>query len=197
LNVTGVDFSPAALAAARVNLKRHGLSIDLREGNLLSLPFTDASFPFVNCWGVLMHIPQLELALDELIRVLKPGGRLSLAENSCKSLHVRIWEPFVIFVKRLLGKKTPRRDLLPQGIEEWRDEGLMIRKTNIDWLKSFMASRGMLLISHDSGHFTEIYTAMPSAFVKRLIYRFNYWWFRRRGSPTLAMGQILIFEKSC
>lgn len=196
LKVTGVDFSPAALAAARVNLQRQGLSIDLREGNLLSLPFPDASFPFVNCWGVLMHIPQLEVALGELVRVLQPGGRLALAENNRNSLHVRFWEPFVIFVKQLLGKKAPRRDIRPQGLEEWRDEGLMIRKIDVDWLKGFMAARGLRVVDHSTGQFSEIYTAMPGRFLKGLVYRFNEWWFRRRGSPALALGQILVFEKT-
>jgi ubiquinone/menaquinone biosynthesis C-methylase UbiE len=196
LRVTGVDFSPSALAEARRNLARQGLSIELVQGNLLALPFPAESFPYVNCWGVLMHIPELEKALEELARVLQPGGRLSITENNRRSLHVMVWERALRGVKRLLGRKLPRRDAKPQGIEEWRDEGLMIRKLDIDWLVDFYAKRGLKLVDRFAGQFTELYTSVPGRPLKRLVYRFNEYWFNRRGSPALAVGNCLIFEKT-
>ncbi|OSZ75415.1 class I SAM-dependent methyltransferase [Hydrogenophaga sp. IBVHS1] len=196
LEVTGVDFSPAALSAAKANLGKLGLSMKLQEGNLLALPFEDEAFPFVSCWGVLMHIPEVEAALGELVRVLKPNGRISIMENSDNSLHVRFWEPLLIGIKKLTGRRTPRRDIRSQGLEEWREEGLLIRKTNIDWLVSFMEGKGMRLVDHATGQFSEIYTTVPSSLAKNVVYSFNNWWFKRRGSPRLALGQILVFEKN-
>jgi ubiquinone/menaquinone biosynthesis C-methylase UbiE len=195
LAVTGVDFSAAALTAAKENLAQQGLEIDLREGNILDLPFEDESFPFVNCWGVLMHIPEVETALSELARVLKTGGRLALMENNHQSLHVRYWERGLNTIKKTLGRKVRERNFVSQGIEEWRDEGLMVRKLDIEWLTKFYTDRGLKLVARLPGQFTEAYTAMPSKLLKKLIYRWNYSWLSRERSPKLAMGNILVFEK--
>ncbi len=143
-----------------------------------------------------MHIPEVENALDELARVLAPGGRLALSENNRNSLHVRFWENAILTAKRLLGKTVPRRDDRPQGIEEWRSEGLMIRKIDVDWLEKFYAARGLKLVGRFAGQFTEAYTNVPGRALKRLVYRFNESWFHRNGSPGLALGNILIFEKA-
>jgi ubiquinone/menaquinone biosynthesis C-methylase UbiE len=196
LHVTGVDMSPAALSAARKALDGKGLSIELQQGNLLDLPFKNGSFPFVGCWGVLMHIPEVERALEELARVLQRGGKLCLMENNVRSLHVRGWEAAVRGVKRMLSRPRPRRDRKPQGIEEWREEGLMVRKIDVDWLTGFYKARGLKLVDRFAAQFTEAYTNMPTKSLKKLVYRFNERWVANDRSPRLALGNILIFEKS-
>ena len=50
----------------------------LQKADLTALPFPDCSFDFVISWGVVMHIPEMEKALLELVRVLKPEGTLVL-----------------------------------------------------------------------------------------------------------------------
>jgi SAM-dependent methyltransferase len=50
----------------------------LVHGSIFALPFGDASFDCVICSEVIEHIPASERAFDELIRVLRPGGRLIL-----------------------------------------------------------------------------------------------------------------------
>jgi ubiquinone/menaquinone biosynthesis C-methylase UbiE len=196
LNVTGVDFSPAALEAARQMLKQEGLSIDLRQGDLLNLDVADGAFPYEVCWGVLMHIPEVEKALSELIRVLAPGGRLGLSEINRRSFHVVVWEPLIILAKRLLGRRVPVREDTIRGVEEWREEGLLVRKLDIDWLIAFMARNKMTLVDRFSGQYTEIYTNMPGRTLKKLVYRFNEWWFNRNGSPKHASSNILVFQKA-
>jgi ubiquinone/menaquinone biosynthesis C-methylase UbiE len=196
IEVTGIDFSPAAIEAARANLAKQGLSIDLRQGDLLDLSIEDNSFHYVVCWGVLMHIPEVEKALNELIRVTAPGGRLALSEVNQRSFDVAVWEPAIIQMKRMLRRRVPRRDLTPRGTEEWRDEGLMIRKTDLDWLIGFMTRNGMQLVERFAGQFTETYVSVPNKALKRLIYRFNEWWFNRNGSPRHASSNILVFEKT-
>ncbi|MEL6486428.1 MAG: methyltransferase domain-containing protein [Pseudomonadota bacterium] len=195
LQVTGIDFSPAALAAAHAHIAEQELDVELLEGNLLALPFADSSFPYIASWGVLMHIPDLETALSELARVLEPGGRLALGENNSASIHVRVWENMVLGAKRLLGRPIPHRTDTPRGIEEWRDEGLMVRKLDVEWLVAFYRERGLRLVARYPGQFTELYTNLPFRFAKRLVYRFNEHWFRNDYSARLALGNILIFEK--
>ena len=58
-------------------------------------------------WGVLMHVPNLEMALVELVRVLKPGGKLILGENNAASFDVTVPEPSMRFLKRLIGRSVP------------------------------------------------------------------------------------------
>jgi len=73
--VFGVDASPRALAFA----KRRG-AFPLRRARIQSLPFPDASFDLVYSMDVVYMLdrPELEAALAELRRVLRPGGRLLL-----------------------------------------------------------------------------------------------------------------------
>jgi ubiquinone/menaquinone biosynthesis C-methylase UbiE len=201
LAVTGVDFSPVALRAARSNIDAAhvGAPIKLQQGDLLKLHFADGSFDSVNCWGVLMHIPEVETALRELARVLRPGGRLALMENNANSLHVRFWEPTVRSLKRLLGRRLGSRVSTQRGIEEWTDAdagGLLVRKTDMEWLTGFYANIGMQLKERIAGQFTELYVQMPGRAIRRLVHRFNYRWLAANRSPHRAMGNILIFEKS-
>jgi ubiquinone/menaquinone biosynthesis C-methylase UbiE len=202
LQVTGVDFSEAALRHGRANSQAAGVAdaIALQQGNLLDLPFDDGFFDFVHCFGVLMHIPELETALEELARVLKPGGRLVIAENSVDSLHVRFWEPTLRLVKKTLGRQLPSRNRNERGIEEWHEYdsgGLMVRKTDMDWLMRFYDERGLQLVSRFPGMFTEIFTSLPTRSLKRTVHAFNRRWASRGHGYRAAQGNILVFEKGC
>jgi ubiquinone/menaquinone biosynthesis C-methylase UbiE len=76
----GLDQSPALLAVARELAREAGLGdrIEFREGSVLRLPFPDRSFDAVLCATVLSHVPGGEAAIPELVRVLRPGGRLGV-----------------------------------------------------------------------------------------------------------------------
>lgn len=201
LRVTGVDFSDSALADGRRNVARAGLTdkIEVQKANLLALPFPAEYFDFVNCWGVLMHIPEIDRALSEFARVLRPGGKLVLMENDMASWHVRLWEPALRAAKRLLGRGVPERRRTERGIEEWfaeKDGGLLVRKTDMNWLTGFCASQGVRLVGRFPSQFTELYVHLPTPALKRLVYRFNQAWFDQGRSARGAMGNVLIFEKA-
>jgi len=69
------------LAIARDLAQETGLGpdrIQFREGNALRLPLPDLSFDAVVCVTVLSHVPHGEAAIPELVRVLRPGGRLGV-----------------------------------------------------------------------------------------------------------------------
>ena len=74
--VTGLDFSPRMLERAR----RKTAVIDWVEGDLLALPFDDGSFDTATIGFGVRNVGDLELALAELRRVLRPGGRLAILE---------------------------------------------------------------------------------------------------------------------
>lgn len=76
----GLDPSPALLDVARELAKEAGFGerVEFREGDARQLPFPDSSFDAVVCVTVLCHIPRGETAIPELVRVLRPGGRLGV-----------------------------------------------------------------------------------------------------------------------
>ncbi len=73
--VTGLDPNPEMLAVAR----RRVPEADLREGRTEELPFADADFDVVTCSFGLMFFTDRGRALREMVRVLRPGGRLALS----------------------------------------------------------------------------------------------------------------------
>jgi ubiquinone/menaquinone biosynthesis C-methylase UbiE len=79
--VTGIDFAPAMLAEARRKAAERGVSIRFEEGDAEQLPFVSGSFDLVVSRHVLWTLPHPEAAIDEWIRVLRPGGRLAVIDG--------------------------------------------------------------------------------------------------------------------
>ena len=80
--VTGVDFAPAMLAAARRKAAAQGLAVRFEEGDAENLAFAPASFDLAISRHVLWTLPHPEAAIDEWIRVLRPGGRLAIVDGA-------------------------------------------------------------------------------------------------------------------
>ena len=73
--VTGLDFSEQMLARAR-----RKAPLEWVQGDLLALPFADDSYDAATVGFGVRNVENLELALTELHRVLRPGGRLAILE---------------------------------------------------------------------------------------------------------------------
>lgn len=71
---TGIDYTPNHFELAKLNFELRGLSADLYLGDAANLPFDDNSFDKVYSFGVLHHTPDIEKCINEVHRVLKPGG---------------------------------------------------------------------------------------------------------------------------
>jgi SAM-dependent methyltransferase len=80
--LVAVDFSAAMLRGCAENTRR---AVHLCGANAGQLPFKDSSFDVVVCTGVLMHLDDQSGALNELSRVLRPGGRLLISGNNLLS----------------------------------------------------------------------------------------------------------------
>lgn len=69
------DISPGMVAVAERNGRALGLDVTGRVADAEALPFEDGEFDLVIGHAVLHHIPDVELAFREIVRVLRPGGR--------------------------------------------------------------------------------------------------------------------------
>ena len=79
--VAGIDFAPQMLAAARKKAAAQRLAVRFEEGDAEQLPFAVGSFDLVMTRHVLWTLPHPEQAIDEWIRVLRPGGRLAVMDS--------------------------------------------------------------------------------------------------------------------
>ncbi len=77
--VTGVDITPKLLDVARRRAAAAGLEIEFVEGDAQELPFEKGSFDRVTSVFGVMFAPDQPLAVAELVRVTKPGGRIAVA----------------------------------------------------------------------------------------------------------------------
>jgi SAM-dependent methyltransferase len=71
---TGLDASPLALTLASSRFQQSELPGSLAQGSITRLPFNDCSFDLVFSHGVVHHIPDTDKAVQEFLRVLRPGG---------------------------------------------------------------------------------------------------------------------------
>ena len=77
--VSGLDLTPELLEAARENAMLAAVEIDFHEGDAEQLPFSDSEFDAVLSQFGHMFAPRPEVAVAEMLRVLKPGGTIAFS----------------------------------------------------------------------------------------------------------------------
>jgi demethylmenaquinone methyltransferase/2-methoxy-6-polyprenyl-1,4-benzoquinol methylase len=76
-NAVGLDITQAMIEIAESKRRAKNVNnVSFHRADIMSLPFTDDSFDCVTCGYALRNVPDVELALSEIKRVLKPGGHL-------------------------------------------------------------------------------------------------------------------------
>jgi SAM-dependent methyltransferase len=117
--VVGVEPDPHMLRRARARAERLGRRVELRPDGAERLPFPDASFDVAVATLVLCTVPDLDCALGEIRRVLRPGGELRFLE------HVRAATPRWARVQDLL---TPVWRRVAAGCHPNRDTAAAIER---------------------------------------------------------------------
>ena len=79
--LTAVELSEGMLAVARRRMTQLGLDVDARVGDGQDLPFDDESFDAVVCTYSLCGFEDHRRGIEEMVRVLRPGGSLLLADH--------------------------------------------------------------------------------------------------------------------
>ena len=80
--VTGVDFAPSMLDLARGKASAQRLAVRFEQADAENLPYPHGTFDLVISRHVLWTLPHPEAAIDEWMRVLRPGGRLAIVDGA-------------------------------------------------------------------------------------------------------------------
>ena len=72
--VTGLDVSRTMVELGQGNAAEAGVQVDFRQGNASAMPFADESFDLLACSAAFKNFSQPHRALEEMYRVLRPGG---------------------------------------------------------------------------------------------------------------------------
>jgi ubiquinone/menaquinone biosynthesis C-methylase UbiE len=73
--ITGLDISQTFVEIARNNAAKENVAVEFRRGNASAMPFAGESFDFLLCRAAFKNFAQPKEALDEIYRVLRPGGK--------------------------------------------------------------------------------------------------------------------------
>jgi SAM-dependent methyltransferase len=103
--VTGLDLTPELLREARENARIASVQADWHEGDVESLPFPADAYDVVVSQFGHMFAPRPDVALDEMLRVLKPGGTIAFST----------WPP-ELFVGRLFALTARYMPPPPPGV---------------------------------------------------------------------------------
>jgi SAM-dependent methyltransferase len=134
--VTGLDMMPHLLEEARARAAREGLSVRFDEGFAETLPYPDGSFDvLVSMFGI-MFSPFPATIASEMARVLRPGGRLSLANWTSSGFAGKMHAvagrhlpppPQATVSPLLWGEETTVRDRLKPGFDAVETSVVAIR----------------------------------------------------------------------
>lgn len=104
--VWALDFTERALALTRRRGTLFGFPLRLARADAESLPFREASFDVIWSWGVIHHVPDMEKTVQEIRRVLRPGGKALIMVYRRDSIN--FWVHLMFIRGILMGKLFTR-----------------------------------------------------------------------------------------
>jgi SAM-dependent methyltransferase len=146
--VTSTDYVPHLLDKAATRARADGLAVEFRVADAESLPFADGSFDVALSTFGAMFAPDHNRTAEELLRVVRPGGRIALAA----------WTPegFIGELFRLVGAHVPP----PAGVRSpvrWGDEAYLVELFGSDAADIHCTRRTFNFRYHSAAHWIEVF----------------------------------------
>jgi ubiquinone/menaquinone biosynthesis C-methylase UbiE len=112
--IAGIDISERMLELARAKAGGIPVTVELRAGNAVRLPYGDGSFDALLQFGGINFFSNRRAAIGEMVRVVRPGGRILIVDETIAPLGpVRVL--LSRWACRALPRLCPPLDLLPAG----------------------------------------------------------------------------------
>ena len=137
IQLSGIDLVPEMLAIARHKLPS---AIELREGSVEQLPFQDGLFDVVVSCNMFHYIRQPVVALQEMQRVLQPGGRLVITDWCDDYIACRICDLYLRLFNRAHYKTYGKEECI-RLLEETGYTEVAVERFKINWLWGLMTAR--------------------------------------------------------
>ncbi len=146
--VVATDYVPALLERARERAEAERLTIEFREADVEALPFADGSFDVVVSTFGVMFAPDQARAAAEMLRVVKPGGKIGLAN----------WTPegFIGRLFKTIGKHVPP----PPGVKSpalWGTQARIVELFEAHASSITTAQRSFVFRYRSPEHWLEIF----------------------------------------
>lgn len=193
--VKAIDISRTVLDDAKRRATSEGVvdKIDFEVADLTKLQFADNSFQSIFSWGVLIHVPDIDKALVELARVLKPGGRLALQMTNMTAWDHKL-ESLVRKVRRK-GDLGERMRFGQGGYCETHGGPMFWFRTDFNALSDRLAQLGCKRIYRCASEFTELQRRVGGPF-RWGLRKMNDLWFNLNLPAPPACTNIYVYEKS-
>ncbi|HEY7286846.1 MAG TPA: class I SAM-dependent methyltransferase [Vicinamibacterales bacterium] len=136
--VTALDLTPELLARARENATIAGVAVDFHEGDVEQLPFEPSTFDVVVSQFGHIFAPRPDVAIAQMLRVLKPGGTIAFST----------WPP-ELCLGRIFALTARFGPPLPPGVPPpvlWGDPNV-VRERLGSAVKDLVFDRGTMLVS--------------------------------------------------
>jgi ubiquinone/menaquinone biosynthesis C-methylase UbiE len=188
ISTTMLEYARKAVATAKLDKQ-----VEFHKSDLTELDFPDASFRYVFSWGVIIHIPDATQALDELSRIIEPGGRLALYLTNKTA-----WDHTLEAAIRSLLRKPLigwQRQQLGDGI--WYDMNggkLWVWRFDAQAVIQYLAAKGFRLINRRIGELSEL-QVRASGVPRQCLMHMNNLAYRLRVPPRFGCTSLYVFEK--
>lgn len=133
--VIGLDFSQNMLDVGGYKVSQQGLDdvVELVNGDAMSLPYEDNSFDFVTIGFALRNVPDVQTVLNEMARVVKPGGKVVSLEVSkppfipYRKLFYLYFYKILPLIAKMTVNKYEEYAWLPQSLTHFPDSRELAR----------------------------------------------------------------------
>ncbi|MEK3659019.1 demethylmenaquinone methyltransferase [Paenibacillus sp. NPDC058367] len=153
-NVIGLDFSAGMLEVGRRKVEERKLQdrISLVQGNAMELPFEDNAFDYATIGFGLRNVPDPVQVLNEMKRVVKPGGMVVCLELSkpmkqpFKGVYFFYFQRVLPLLGKLFAKRYEQYKWLPESLAMFPDReqlATIFRETGLQKVESFPLTGGI------------------------------------------------------